>query len=416
MTDLRSRQRAQLLDIYHSALGAVEGRSCVAAYLRQHPIPAPVYVIAIGKAAASMAAGALDCLAANVAGALVITRHGYGQEIAASYSGVRCIESGHPWPDEASLEAGRVLLDFITAAPAAVSLLFLISGGASSLVEVLPAEVSLAALRRTNQWLLSSGLPIHQMNQVRSALSCIKGGRLIQYLNGRPAWNLLISDVPGNDPAIIGSGLLVAAPRHSTDIAVPLPGWLAKLMAGVSCPASPVTAKIPLSIESVLLADSSMARLAAARSAKQLGYPAHLHPTLISGDVLEVARQLVAQLLEGAPGIHIWGGEATVCLPPAPGRGGRCQSLALSVAQSLRNQPGLVLLAAGTDGSDGPEEVAGALVDGATVTRGLRRGLEDTACLARADAGSFLAASGDLLPGGVTGTNVMDLILGLKSA
>ena len=385
----------------------------MAAWLTQNTIPAPVYVIAIGKAAAAMAAGALDCLAADVVEALIITRHGYGQEIMAAYPGVRCIESGHPLPDEASIEAGQTLLEFITATPPTASLLFLVSGGASSLVEVLPAGVSLAALRRTNQWLLSSGLPIDQMNQVRRALSCIKGGRLIRYLQGRSAWNLLISDVPDNDPAIIASGLLAANHWQSSNFTVPLPVWLVKLMAMASPPPTPSAEKIRLKI--CLLADSGAARLAAARAAEKLGYQVLLYPDLITGDVRDAAAKLTKALVEGPRGIHIWGGETTVRLPPVPGRGGRCQSLALLVAQSLQNTPECLFLAAGTDGSDGPDEVAGALIDGATVARGLSRGMDVAHCLARADAGSFLAASGDLLAGGVTGTNVMDLMLGLKS-
>ncbi len=384
----------------------------MAAWLARHPVPAPVYVIAIGKAAASMAAGALDGLPADVAEVLIITRHGYGQALAAACAGVRCIESGHPLPDAASLEAGQALLDFIAAAPATASLLLLISGGASSLVEVLPAGVSLAALRRSNQWLLSSGLPINQMNQVRRALSCIKGGRLIRHLQGRAAWNLLISDVPDNDPAIIGSGLLVASHRQSTDFLVSLPVWLLKLMA--VAPPLPVPSAEKPCIKTCLLADSRTARLAAAQAAERLGYRVHLHPEMITGDVREAAAKLAKALVTGPQGIHIWGGETTVRLPPAPGRGGRCQSLALLVAQNLQNNSELLFLAAGTDGSDGPDEVAGALVDETTVARGLSRGLDVVHCLARADAGSFLAASGDLLAGGVTGTNVMDLMIGMK--
>ncbi|NIR62092.1 MAG: hydroxypyruvate reductase, partial [Gammaproteobacteria bacterium] len=135
----------------------------------------------------------------------------------------------------------------------------------------------------------------------------------------------------------------------------------------------------------------------------------------VDGEASACGRALAEALLAADPGVEVWGGEPTVVLPPRPGRGGRAQTLALSAARVLAGHPGVLLLAAGTDGTDGPTEDAGALVDGGTIARGGRDGLDPLACLRGADAGTFLAASGDLIHTGPTGTNVMDLMVGLKA-
>ncbi|MCK7580211.1 MAG: hypothetical protein MZV65_34185 [Chromatiales bacterium] len=140
-------------------------------------------------------------------------------------------------------------------------------------------------------------------------------------------------------------------------------------------------------------------------------------PEFITGDAATVGARLAQGLRAAAPGtVRVWGGETTVTLPPRPGRGGRCQQLALAAALELNGSTGTWLLAAGTDGSDGPTEDAGALVDGGTIGRGELAGADAVAALGAADAGSFLEASGDLVQTGPTGTNVMDLMLGLRVA
>ncbi len=402
--------RDDLTAIYHAALAAVGGRPCVRRALRDFDADAPLYVVAVGKAASAMCQGAYDVQAGNIVAALVITRQGHG-DAALVRQGVTLIESGHPWPTQASLDAGEKLLDFIRAVPARGRLLFLISGGASSLVEVLPKGVSLRQLREVNQWLLGSGLDIHAMNQVRKALSLIKGGRLARYLNGRQTDVLLISDVPGDDAAVVGSGLLVAGRLPGAPPT--LPSWINVLMAkGEAAPQTSDGAFDAIRLR--IIATLAHARRAAADKGAELGYPVHEHPGLVSGDAVAAGRRLVTQLLEGAAGLHVWGGETTVLLPERPGRGGRNQHLALAAAIELQGRDGLALLAAGTDGSDGPTAEAGALVDGGSLNRGKRLGLDAGGCLLACDSGTFLAASGDLIQTGPTGTNVMDLMLGLR--
>lgn len=407
-------ERTSLLHLYRHALAAVAGDHLVATHLERAPPPGPVYAVAVGKAAAAMLQGALAALGGRLAAALLITKYGYLGGVCRDQR-VTCIESGHPLPDAASLEAGRRLLAFLALAPPGAELLFLTSGGASALVEVLPAGVGLDDLARANRWLLACGADIDAVNRVRKGLSRIKAGRLAAFLDGRPVRNLLLSDVPGDDPRVIGSGLLVPHPASALHVAGDLPPWLRDLL-GRAPPPPPADAPAFARIATHLLAGNHEARAAAAARARAAGLAVHGDPGVFQGDAVDLGRHFARRLLDGPPGLYLWGGESTVRLPEQPGRGGRSQSLALAAARALAGRDGVLLLAAGSDGSDGPTVDAGALVDGATVARGRAEGLDPDDCLRRADAGTFLAASGDLLQTGPTGTNVMDLVLGLKRA
>lgn len=405
-----ARARRDLLQIFQAGVARVSGRFAVSAGLRMPP--GEVSLVAIGKAAGSMAEGALDSLGDRIVDGLVISKPGHLDEAQMRSRGLRCLQGGHPLPDRLSLQAGDELVNFINGLPAQRQLLFLISGGASGLVEQLREGVDLAALQRINQWLLGSGLPIGAINRVRKSLSRIKGGGLIPILAGRPARVLLISDVPGDDPAVIGSGLLVAeADPLQTLQDLALPEWLRQLLPAAPRPELPAGDGIALSI----VASLSDARQAAADKARELGYQVQVHTAAIVGDVSVVGRRLGYELIDSWPGLYIWGGEPTLRLPQNPGRGGRNQHLALCVAEQIAGNHAVCFLSAGTDGGDGPGKDAGALVDGGTISRGSRAGgLDPQRCLAGADSGRFLEASGDLVHTGPTGTNVMDLMIGLK--
>lgn len=402
--------RKTLVEILQAALAGVNGRLRVAGHLRQHPAAGPVRVVAIGKAASSMAEGAWQTLGNRMQKLLLITKPGHADHFWTDMPDVEVIIAGHPVPDEGSLAAGRALLDFIDASPADVDLLFLISGGASALVEALPEGWDLEALRELNRSLLAAGLDIVAMNRIRKRVSLLKGGKLLAYLKGRPAKGLFISDVPGDDPAVIGSGLLVADPQAAEPLDIeslpePIRERLSTLLV---LPPAP-TDKIPLSVIACL----DDARRAAAERGRALGLQVCEHAEFLQGDAAEVGAALAAQLRDGGQGLHVWGGETTVVLPPNPGAGGRNQHLALAAAQVLEGLSGLCLLSAGTDGTDGPGCDAGAVVDGGSIGRGKLSGLDPHLCLAAADSGRFLEASGDLVNTGPTGTNVMDLVLGL---
>jgi len=404
--------RTDLRAIFESALQAVNGRRCTAAFLSVHPPVRPVFLVATGKAAADMASGAADSLGDRLSRALVVTRTGHMGSSLADDRRFMCLEAAHPVPDHRSLAAGDALIRFLEGVPDDTELLFLISGGTSSLVEVLPAGVTLATLQKVNHWLIGSGLPIGEINRIRQALSCIKGGRLANSLGGRNARVLMISDVAGDDPAIIGSGMLYRAEAGQV-ATTGLPDWLNVLISrlGTSCDS---VAAAPGVIAHYIIARLDDALEAAAVHARSLGYPATIIPARLDGDAVETGRSIVDYLADKSPGVYLWGGEPTVRLPAQPGRGGRCQSLALAAAQAMQRQGPLVLLAAGTDGTDGTGGATGALVDPETVSRGNAQGLDARHCLDAADAGRFLAASGDLLVTGPTGTNVTDLVIALK--
>ncbi len=394
--------RQRLLQGFDSALAAVRGDRAVIRVLREASPSRPLRLLAMGKAAMAMAHGACEALGEQVRDGLVVTKHGYGGPLP---TGLRLIEAGHPVPDDDSLVAGQAALAMVDTLPDDAELLALISGGASALVEVLPPGMTLDDLRRLNQWLLASGLAIHQMNRIRQAVSCIKGGRLAARLGDRPARVLLISDVMGDDPALIASG-----PFHApvaTELPADLPPAIRELLDRFAQPFPPVP-KVPHQI----IASNRLAREAVIRDAGDM--PVFDHGETLTGDAARTGERIVTELTTAVPGLHVWGGETTVTLPPSPGRGGRNQHLALAAAIAMAGRDDLWLLAAGTDGSDGPTSDAGALVDGGTVRRGERAGLSAADCLARADAGTFLEASGDLISTGPTGTNVMDLVLALK--
>ncbi|MFQ5936031.1 MAG: glycerate kinase [Acidiferrobacterales bacterium] len=403
--------RRNLLTVFQAALTRVNGRACVRNYLQAHPSAGAHYLIAVGKPAANMAQGAADALGEQIADGLVMTKHGHGETLPWP-----CLTSGHPFPDQASLDAGEALLRFIDRIPVRAQVLVLLSGGASALVERLPDGVTLEQLRAVNDWLLGAGLDINACNYVRKRISLIKGGRLAQLLAPRAVLSLIISDVPGNDAATVGSGPLVPDPRSGDTPALlsDTPAFVRKLLRQAPPIPRPEDPSFK-SIESVIVATLDDAKQAAAETARERGYGVIVDGSFVSGDAVAIGTELAGQLESAETGtFHVWGGETQVTLPSHPGRGGRCQSLALAAALALRGQEGVLFLAAGTDGTDGPTDDAGAFVDGHTVERGAEQDLDAQQALERADAGSFLEATGDLLRTGPTGTNVMDLMLGLK--
>lgn len=372
-----ARNRALLIELYASGLTAVEGSRVVYHALQTRGKREPCHLVAIGKAADAMLNGAARYLQDNIQSALLITKHGHVSTDRQTLENVQLIEAAHPVPDESSLQAGQSLITYLQHLPENAPVLFLISGGTSSLVEVLEEGWTLERLQEATQELLANGSTISEINAMRRSLSRIKGGKLWQHLGERPVTCLLMSDVPGDDPAVIGSGLLFPAPSADFD-------W------------------------QIIASNRQMLEAIAGESGVTL------MPNFLEGAAETVASHCVEHLRNSPPGIYLWGAETTVRLPPNPGRGGRNQHLALAVALQFQPDDNILLLAAGTDGTDGVTEDAGALVDAGTLQRGKYENLDPLACLQAADAGTFLDASGDLLHTGPTGTNVMDVIIGLK--
>lgn len=386
------RRKDQLLTLFQAGVDAVGGHQATARSLRSHELPDRVHLVALGKAADAMAAGALTVLADKLVSGLVITKHDHLSDAVRQDSRLECHEAGHPVPDAASLAAGQRLFDFVAAVPAGDLLVFLVSGGTSALVEHLNDGLDLDDLKRETDQLLASGAAIGEMNKHRRTLSQIKGGKLARQVNC-DVLQLLISDVPGDKPGDIGSGLLV--PDVATGMGPELPVWTR--------------------IDTHVIASSSIAQQAVATAAADRGLPVRQASGNLDGDMPEVIDRVAAVLSRPnlEPGVYIWGGEPTLVLPPSPGRGGRNQHLALALAEPLSRSESISILVCGTDGTDGPTVDAGGLINDGTLKKARNAGLDINDYLARADAGTCLQKLDALVTTGPTGTNVMDLAIAL---
>lgn len=403
-------RRRLALDLFEHGLQAVAPEPAVRRALAGHPLAEAegIRVVAIGKAAVGMLSGAREALGARIAAALVLTPIAPDSIVSSALgSSDRMIQGGHPVPDQGSLDAGEALIEFV--ADGDGPLLVLISGGASACVEVPKPGVDLAVLQEVNRRLLQEEFDIGVVNAVRSAYSKIKDGGLLRWADPERTWMLAISDVPTDDPSIIGSGLLHPDPSRranaeSLSAVLGLPRPLR--MSGVdTC--------LPKGRGRLLLSGPDAVRAMAARAAA-MALNVELLDDRVSGAAalagIELAERVIA-----ADRIILGCGECVVRLPSEPGRGGRCQQLALSAAQRMAGDEG-VLLAAGSDGTDGPDGPAGALVDGGTWQRIADHGIDAASAMTGADSGTALEASGDLIDTGPTGTNVGDLFVGIPAA
>jgi len=308
-------------------------------------------------------------------------------------------------PEQSSIEAGGALLQYLHAIPQQSSLLVLISGGTSSMVEVPVDGLSLAQLQQINQYLIASGKDIHAINAWRKRFSKIKGGGLLQYLQHLQCTQLIISDVQDNDPAIIGSGLLVQSKvdEHDGD------DWLQSQLLNDS-----PHLDIYTPVNTHVIGSNEIALRAVVDDAGYHGLDHYLHEEFISGDAIEQGRVIGGYLCNAATGVHVWGGETTVELPHNPGLGGRNQSMALSLATAIDGIEDLSVLVAGTDGIDGNTPCAGAVVSANSMQQIRQMGFDAAAELNKANAGTVLMATGDLFKPGPSNTNVMDIVIAFK--
>ncbi len=398
-------RRALLVDLYQTALAAVDGRTQVMAALAQS-VTAPTAVIAIGKAAPAMIAGAYAHLGAHFRSGFVTTAAGYEAPLL-DLPRVDLHFGDHPVPGAGSLAAGVALRRYVAALPPALGVLVLVSGGASSLIEDLLPGVALQDLQALNAWAHGRDVPIQTLNGLRRRLSTLKDGRLAALLHGRAAEALVLSDVPNDDPSVVGSGLIAVQTAPPLPWPSDLPSDLVTLLTRLAPPSGH---RLPARVVGSL----GMALDAIEGQARALGLQVERVTERVSGPAAEAGVAFAQALLASTADLIIAGGETTVVLPSAPGRGGRAQHLALAAAQVLDGQPNAMLLSAGTDGIDGASEDAGAVVDGGTVSRAAWDGESAAASLRQADAGRCLAASGDLIHTGPTTTNVGDLLMGLN--
>ncbi len=419
MTELTAREL--LLMLYDTALDAVDGHFLVNQWLRDNQPSqqrAFTHCVAIGKAAPAMLQGALDYSQPAKKSLLICPPQKITRSLKKNKT-VTCLVSSHPVPDETSLEAGRVLIEFLSSMDANDELLFLISGGTSSLVEVPKENITLEQLQTINKYLLASGKNIHQVNAWRQQLSKIKGGGLLHWIKTPTVTQLLLSDVKGDKAEFIGSGLLVNSPvaTEPDDFlsAIVLDNKVAPqghLLPGAHADDSP--GSVPISVTTHIIGNNKKAMLAVHEAAQAEGLTSFMHDDFIEGDVCAAATKLYQQLKDAAPGIHIWGGETTVHLPDKPGVGGRNLTLALAFADYLADTPDLHLLAAGTDGDDGNSNCAGAVVSMYTPKKAKSMGFDIKQEIEKANAGIVLMATDDLVRGEHSNTNVMDIVIAYK--
>jgi len=406
MTELTAREL--LLMLYQTALDAVDGRYLVNQWCSKNKQKSFTHCVAIGKAAAAMLQGAHDCLPSLNKSLLICPASKITRQLRKNKKTI-IHASSHPLPDELSIEAGEKLLQFLSAMDETDELLFLISGGASSLVEVPVDSISLEQLQEINRYLLGSGKDIHFINSWRQQFSKIKGGGLLNWLKTPSLSQLLLSDVKGDKAEFIGSGLLLAtsSPTEADE-------YLLSLKPAIREKSAEELMAQAINVNTEVLGNIHLAMQAVHETAQAEGLPAYLYDEFLEGDATKVAAKLFLALKDTDPGIHIWGGETSVCLPEKPGIGGRNLTLALAFSQHLFNFEGLYLLAAGTDGVDGNSNCAGAVVSILTAQKAAKMGFDIKQEIEKANAGIVLMATGDLVQGENSNTNVMDIIIAYK--
>lgn len=387
-----SSLRTPLLAALRAGLAAAAPAPLVARALAALPrelAARPRTVLAVGKAAFGMLEGAS---AGGWDRALAI---GPALPVLPSWPKAQLRVGSHPAIDERSLEAAALARALVEEAPAEGLLVALISGGASAMVAEPRPGLSLAEKARRTAAAMASGLPIAELNALRRELSAVKGGKLVAQARA-PVVTLLVSDVAGDDPRVVGSGLTIA------DEAAPLEDdWRA-----------PTGAPTRSGDRFRVLAGQAAVARAAAAALATCGFAVTALPEPVQGPVEEAAARLVAAVAGQGRRAVVAFGEPTVRLPDDCGSGGRAQQLALLVARHLRGQR-LAALIAGTDGVDGPSlpPAAGAFVDGESWARLAALGLDGARALARCDARPALAALGALLVLGPTGVNHSDVML-----
>lgn len=405
--------RALLQSLFELAVERAQPALAVARHLPEPP-KGRTLVIGAGKASAQMARAFELAWPGEISG-LVVTRYGYAEKC----ERIEIVEAAHPVPDAAGFAAAARLKELVSGLTADDLVVALISGGGSALLPAPAAGLTLEDEQAVNRALLASGAPIGVMNLIRNQFSTIKGGRLAALCAPARVATLVVSDVPGDDPALVASGPTIAlkgtreeARKLAGLYRLELPEAAARLLAGEDNPA-------PRGNSSgntvVTIASAAMSLTAAAEKARALGIAAAVLSDSIEGEARDVAQVHAAIAKEIAqrnqpfekPVVLLSGGETTVTLR-GTGRGGRNGEFLLSLAIALDGVDGVTALAGDTDGIDGSEDNAGAFVDGTSARRMREAGVDPLAALANNDAYGAFEAIGDLFITGPTGTNVND--------
>ena len=409
-------QTALLRALFDAAVAAAQPALCLPAHLPAAPAGRTI-VVGAGKASAAMARALEDHWPAPLEG-LVITRYGY--DVACQR--IEIVQAAHPVPDSAGLQAAQRILQLVSGLTADDLVIALVSGGGSSLLVAPGPGLTLADKQAVNSALLASGASISEMNCVRRHLSAVKGGRLAAACHPARVLTLLISDVPGDDPINIASGPTVADPTTCADALaiiaryrIPVaPAVRALLDSGQGESIKPGDVRLAAVCSRIITAPQ-LALEAAARVARAAGYTPHILGDSLEGEARDVAKTLAGitrqVLLHGQPFtppcVLLSGGETTVTLK-GNGRGGRNVEFLLALGVALDGLPGVWALAADTDGVDGADEIAGAVLGPDSLARAWALGINPRSSLDNNDGHGFFHALGDAVITGPTLTNVND--------
>jgi len=408
--------RQLLTALFDAALGAARPDLCVPPHLPPPPKGRTI-VLGAGKASAAMAKAVEDNWQGSLEG-IVVTRYGHGVPCRR----IRIVEAAHPVPDAAGRAAAERIFELAKSAGPDDLVLCLVSGGGSALLALPAPGLTLEDKQAVNRALLASGADIGQMNVVRKHLSAIKGGRLAAAAYPARVVSLLISDVPGDDPSAIASGPTVPDPSTFADARAvlerygiaPPPAVRAHLDRAEDETPKPGDRRLS-NVANIMVATPQLALEAAARVARDAGVAPLILGDAIEGEAREVAKVMAGIALQvrrhgqpaPAPCVLLSGGETTVTLR-GKGRGGRNLEFLLALAIALDGHPGIHALAADTDGIDGTEDNAGAILADDTLRRAAAKGVGARARLADNDGYGFFGALGDLVVTGPTLTNVND--------
>ncbi len=405
-----------LTNLFQAAVRAADPAACVPHHLPQPP-KGRTLVVGAGKAAAAMARAVEDHWPGELSG-LVVTRYGHGVPCRR----IEVVEAAHPVPDAAGQDAAARMLAMVRELTSDDLVLVLISGGGSALLALPWEGVTLADKQQLSRALLKSGAGIGEMNCVRKHLSAIKGGRLATAAYPARVVTLVISDVPGDDPAVVASGPTLADPTTCADALAILDKYRieaphnvkAVLASGVSETPKPGDVRFA-HCETRVIATARGALAAAAEAARAAGVTPLILGDAIEGEAREVAKVMAGIALSctqhGEPAcppcVLLSGGETTVTVR-GNGRGGRNAEFLLALAVALDGHPGIHAIAGDTDGIDGSEDNAGALLAPDTLSRAAARAVDAKARLADNDGYGFFSALNDLVVTGPTRTNVND--------
>lgn len=414
-----------LTSLFDAAVAAADPELVIRANLPAKPKGRTI-VIGAGKGSAQMAAAFERAWAERHEGedapieGIVVTRYGYG----APCKTIEIIEASHPVPDDAGLAASKRLFDAVSNLTEDDLVVALISGGGSALLPSPPAGLTLADEIAVNKALLASGAPISAMNAVRKHLSTIKGGRLAAHAHPAKVFSLVVSDIPGDNPAFVASGPTVPDATSRDDALkiierykLELPDTVLAHIKSEKAHAPKPDDKIFADNEVRVIASAAVSLEAAVKEAERHGVEAVILSDSMEGEAREVAHVHAAIAREVADRdrpfkktiVLLSGGETTVTIRAKGGKGGRNSEFLLAFALDIDGYGNIHALAADTDGIDGSEDNAGAFADGTTVSRLQKAGEDGAARLNANDAWSAFDAIGDLFVPGPTGTNVNDL-------